>query len=434
MVNRYDRQQRIEGWKQDALTQGRAVIVGAGPLGQMAAAGLASLGIGTVELTGIDGGGLPFLQGREQRPAERLETAIAPINPEVAVLGVHGDPSLPGMREMVGTPGILIETTGRKDSIEACARLAEQKGFPFIVGNATRDRIWMDCWRPGEPGRPVQVPEQAAEQPVAASTALAGMICEEARKLLMRRPEDQPVPHFESPIVLPRTLEEGLVIICGAGALSNSCTLALACELQARAPGKYRLVIVDPDVIEDTNLNRQFIYRTEDLGRNKAEVLCTRITGLTGIEARPVVGRVDEEFDWKEHGKPALMVECTDSFAARAGINRLCRRKRIPLVSGGTSPFQGQVVVYVRGKSCCLDCALDVEAAAERAAERARNTCIAQPNPSVVTTNMAIGGFMAIEALNVLAGEGYSIQAPTYDAHEMGRFGLTGASVPCTCK
>jgi adenylyltransferase/sulfurtransferase len=190
------------------------------------------------------------------------------------------------------------------------------------------------------------------------------------------------------------------VLIIGAGALGNFVGLELALL------GVGHIQVYDHDTIEETNLNRQFLY-IDSVGQKKAPTLAERLSHLNPqIDVKGMHMKIDEdtiEYLVKSDQKPDVIVDCLDNFVTRAVLNRYCIENKIPLVSGGTSPMKGQVMVYLPGQTPCLDCQTgDLYERAEAEDESSRTSCIRDPNPSVVTTNGIIGSIMADNVRKVL--------------------------------
>lgn len=147
---------------------------------------------------------------------------------------------------------------------------------------------------------------------------------------------------------------QACVLVVGAGGLGCPAAQYLA------AAGIGRLIIADPDRIEMTNLQRQVLYRTSDLGAYKALTAQSHLQELNPeICLEAVVARLAGAL-LEEHVSAAdLVVDCTDNFSTRHALNRACVRHRKPLVSGAVMRFDAQVTVFdLRRENapcyCCL--------------------------------------------------------------------------------
>lgn len=140
----------------------------------------------------------------------------------------------------------------------------------------------------------------------------------------------------------------------GAGGLGCPALWALARPLAARGAA---LAIYDDDRIDVTNLQRQILYRDEEVGREKAvaaaEAVARRAPGLA-VEAR--VERLDAAGAARAVLGAAAVLDGTDSFAAKFALNDECVAAGVPLVHGAVTAFVGHVMTVVPGAACfrCL--------------------------------------------------------------------------------
>ncbi len=144
------------------------------------------------------------------------------------------------------------------------------------------------------------------------------------------------------------------VLLVGAGGLGCPAAMYLA------AAGTGRLTLVDDDVVEVTNLQRQVAYAESDLGRPKVSALQQRVAGLNRqVRCHAVMERADEELLGHLVAAHDVVVDATDNFATRHAINALCVALGRPLVSGAAIRWEGQVSVFdarIAGAPCyaCL--------------------------------------------------------------------------------
>ena len=145
----------------------------------------------------------------------------------------------------------------------------------------------------------------------------------------------------EIDIVGQNRLAKARVAIIGLGGLGSPIAMYLA------AAGVGALDLVDDDVVELSNLQRQIIHGTDDLGRLKVESAAQTIAGLnadTVVECHPE--RATETLLNKLIKRCDAVVDATDNFDTRFMINRVCIALRKPLISGAAIRFEGQVSVY----------------------------------------------------------------------------------------
>jgi molybdopterin-synthase adenylyltransferase len=186
------------------------------------------------------------------------------------------------------------------------------------------------------------------------------------------------------------TTHKGRVLVIGAGGLGCPALLALAPHVGA-------VGIVDDDVVELSNLNRQILHRTEDVGRPKVQSARDAVRRrFPSLSVETLRARVDaDNVDAVVRGWD-VVVDGTDSFDAKFLINDACVRAAIALVHGGVVRFSGQLMSVVRG-SACYRCLFE-----------------APPPPGVAPSCQdagiigafagVIGGLMADEALAILDG------------------------------
>ena len=146
-------------------------------------------------------------------------------------------------------------------------------------------------------------------------------------------------------------LARARVLVVGAGGLGVPVVQYLA------AAGVGRLGIVDDDTVDLTNLQRQVIYATSDIGRRKVDVVTERVAALNPLVA---VDAIPRRFDASNaRALVALydvVVDATDTFGARYLINDACRFEKKPDVYGSIFRFDGQVSVFAPEGPCyrCL--------------------------------------------------------------------------------
>lgn len=186
-------------------------------------------------------------------------------------------------------------------------------------------------------------------------------------------------------------LRDSTALIIGVGGLGAPASLYLA------GAGLGRLILSDRDHVERSNLQRQIVYRSADLGRPKLDAAAGNLRALNPdclIETRP--GPLDDEALRAAVDAADVVLDCTDNFPARFAINRACVAARKPLVSGAAIRFEGQIAVFRPGGPCyaCLF------GEGGEAAETCEEAGILGP---VVG---AIGAMQALLALKVLLGIG----------------------------
>src|SRR6184192_2726912 len=168
---------------------------------------------------------------------------------------------------------------------------------------------------------------------------------------------DEQITRYSRHILLPevggkgqKKIAKSRILIVGAGGLGSPAALYLA------AAGVGTIGIIDSDVVDLSNLQRQVIHHTDDVGRPKVESEAkiqalnpsveveTHYSSLTADNALDIIGGYD------------LVVDGVDNFPAKFLINDACFFAKKPLVHGGILRFDGRVFTILPGQSACYRC------------------------------------------------------------------------------
>jgi molybdopterin/thiamine biosynthesis adenylyltransferase len=183
-----------------------------------------------------------------------------------------------------------------------------------------------------------------------------------------------------------RALAAARVLVVGAGALGSPVATYLA------GAGVGRLGIVDDGDVELSNLHRQHLHFTPDLGVPKARSAASKLAFLNpDIAVEPYQAAFAPAM---VEGQD-LVVDCTDSFATRYAVNAACCAARVPLVEAGVVGMSGLVMAIRPGETACYRCAFPTEPADAPSCAEAG---VLGPAAGV------IGSLQALEALKLLAG------------------------------
>jgi len=148
-----------------------------------------------------------------------------------------------------------------------------------------------------------------------------------------------------------KRLKKARVLIVGVGGLGSVSSLYLA------AAGVGRLILVDKERLELSNLNRQILYTTEDIGKYKAEVAARRLKKLNPeIEIEGIVDEITEDNVRDYVSKVDLVVDGLDNWKVRFILNKECVHQRKPFIHAGIRGMHGQLLVVLPGKGPCLNC------------------------------------------------------------------------------
>ncbi len=150
-----------------------------------------------------------------------------------------------------------------------------------------------------------------------------------------------------------RKLKAASVLLIGAGGLGSPLALYLA------AAGIGRIGIVDCDVVDESNLQRQVLHGTKDIGRPKLDSARDRLRDLNPyieIETHETLLRSDNALDICRNYD--IIIDGTDNFQTRYLVNDVCVLLGKPNVYGSIFRFEGQASVFHPGDGgpcyCCL--------------------------------------------------------------------------------
>ena len=164
---------------------------------------------------------------------------------------------------------------------------------------------------------------------------------------------DDELDRYARHIVLPQIggigqqrLKSARVAVVGAGGIGAGAIPALA------GAGVGQLTIIDGDVVELSNLQRQPLYRTADIGASKANLAAAFVaTRNPHVTVRTVAERIDAANAEALLANHDLILDGTDNFATRLLVSDTATRLGIPLLSAAAQQFQGQVALF-RGRPC----------------------------------------------------------------------------------
>lgn len=213
--------------------------------------------------------------------------------------------------------------------------------------------------------------------------------------------DDQQLLRYGRQILLPQVDIEGqqalldaTVLIVGLGGLGSPAAMYLA------AAGIGRMLLNDFDAVDLSNLQRQIIHRTQDIGRPKAASAADALRQLNPeVCLQPIARRLEGDELLEAVNTSDVVLDCSDNFGTRFAVNKACVETSTPLVSGAVIRFEGQISVFTPGQedSPCYRCLYADEG--ELADSCVRNGVIA-PLPGI------LGSLQALEAIKLLLGAG----------------------------
>ncbi|WP_099074913.1 HesA/MoeB/ThiF family protein [Proteus alimentorum] len=186
-------------------------------------------------------------------------------------------------------------------------------------------------------------------------------------------------------------LQQAKVLIVGLGGLGSPASLYLA------GAGIGELILVDDDELHVSNLQRQILYRTQDIPDAKSEVAKQSLLALNpDIKITAYKQRIDDDSLSKLVKEVDLVLDCTDNMLTRQAINRACVTQKTSLISGSAVGFSGQLMVFeppfTHG---CYHCLYPDETEPQR---NCKTAGILGPVVGV------IGTLQALEAIKLLSG------------------------------
>ena len=217
--------------------------------------------------------------------------------------------------------------------------------------------------------------------------------------------EDEQLLRYSRQIMLPQVdvagqekLLDSTVLIVGMGGLGSPIAMYLA------SAGVGHLILADFDKVELSNLQRQIIHSTDDIGKDKVDSACE---SLLKINPEVAVTRFKQPLNKQNLAdlipQVDLVIDGCDNFETRFAVNRACADHRTPLVSGAAIRFEGQVSVFLNDGDCpCYQCLYKDEGENEE-----MQTC--SENGVLAPLVGMIGSIQAIEAIKVLIDTGETL-------------------------
>jgi molybdopterin-synthase adenylyltransferase len=185
-------------------------------------------------------------------------------------------------------------------------------------------------------------------------------------------------------------LKAARVLIVGAGGLGAPASLYLA------AAGVGDLMIADADVVSLSNLQRQVLFGTEDVGKVKVVTALQRLGSTNpNVRVEAIPAAVDAANLAELVRRADVVLDGTDNFPTRFAVNAACVAEGKPLVSGAIGRWTGQLGVFA-GRPCYRCLVPEIPPDAE--------TCAAVGVVGALAG--VIGAMMALEAVKLITGAG----------------------------
>jgi molybdopterin/thiamine biosynthesis adenylyltransferase len=225
----------------------------------------------------------------------------------------------------------------------------------------------------------------------------------------------QPQERYSRQIALPEIGENGQrrlgnanILLVGIGGLGSAAALYLA------GAGVGTLGILDADVVDISNLQRQIIYSTSDVGRSKTSAAMNRLSAFNPsvrVNAHPhhltppTATELLEPYDF--------VIDATDNFEAKFLIADACHAAHKPYSHAGISGFFGQTITVLPGQTSCYRCIFETVPASNQSPDTVRGPLGVLPG--------VLGTIQATEAIKFVLGCGDLLtnRLLTYDALSM---------------
>ena len=401
----YARQALLKGWKQDVLKKSKILVAGLGRLGRELVKNLALIGVG--HLTLVDpaviepGNAIGFMipQVQESIPkVELLKEQLSRLNPfmeTVTHASMIEDVPISLFKEHEIVIGCMNTFKSRTYIMEVCKRNAIPYAEAAILGMEGFVQAWLPADEDAGEKEDYFAPCFADEldstlgtNTEAVASVLAGVLGQEVIKIAFKAQNGDigevqkpryirydgssglfdPSPERKDLLLLKEkqycldaeALKRSKVFIAGVGALG--CEIAKDLALS----GVGKLVLVDLDTIETSNLSRQLLFRMDDIGKPKAEVAAERVKELNPDLKVEFYFKKIQELPIDLYEGCDVIIAALDNVQARFDLNVIARRAKRPMIEGGTVGFEGHVQVIVPEgvksleQTACYRCAVPI--------------------------------------------------------------------------
>ena len=192
-----------------------------------------------------------------------------------------------------------------------------------------------------------------------------------------------------------KALKQAKVLVVGAGGLGAPALQYLA------AAGVGQIGVIDDDVVENANLQRQVIHLDQRIGMPKAHSAAEAMRALNPfITVKPYQRRLDASIAPELFAEYDIVLDGSDNFATRYLVNEVCVAGKIPLVAAALTQWEGQISVYDPAKEAPCYACLFPKAPAPDLVPSCAEAGVIGPLPGVV------GSMMAVETVKLITGAG----------------------------
>ena len=215
---------------------------------------------------------------------------------------------------------------------------------------------------------------------------------------------DEQLLRYSRQIMLPQvdiagqeSLLSSTVLILGLGGLGCPAAQYLA------GAGVGRMILVDPDTVDLSNLARQLLYTTANQGIAKVAAAAARLSAINdGVILETLQQTLTGTALLDQVRRATVVLDCTDNFTSRFAINAACVAAGVPLVSGAAIRFNGQLAVYDRRQNGapCYRCLYD---------EQSNENLSCSESGVLGPVVGVIGTMQALEAIKLITGCGNTL-------------------------
>jgi|YelNatPaOPRAMG01_1025707.scaffolds.fasta_scaffold143843_2 molybdopterin/thiamine biosynthesis adenylyltransferase len=186
-----------------------------------------------------------------------------------------------------------------------------------------------------------------------------------------------------------RRIKCSSVLVVGVGGLGCSALMYLALA------GFGRVVFIDNDIVELSNLNRQVLHWEEDVGRVKVESAIWKLKKLnSNAQFEGLNAEFNEEIGSYLVRDVDVVLDCLDNFRTRFVLNRLCVKYRKPFIHGAVYGLEGRLLTVIPGRGPCLQCVIPLQPTE------------ASGFPILGSTPAVIASLQVTEAIKIVTGIG----------------------------
>ena len=382
----YARQALLKGWNQKILKNSKLMLVGMGQLGRELAKDMALIGVG--EITIVDPQLIenkeqpqfliPSFEGKKEK-VQIIKENLKNFNKFMTVNTIPKkieDITFDTIKEHELIVACLNNFKTRTYMLELCKKF----DIPYLEGTCLGLEGFVQAWLPKDKDSDDQesmffpaycdyIDPSMGENNPATASILAGILGQETIKVAFKLQDGDigsvqypryihydsakgmlnPYPDKKDIMLLKNKrinlnddlLKQSTVFIAGVGALG--CEIAK--DLALAGVGK--LILVDLDTIETSNLSRQLLFRLEDLGKPKAEIGAKRVKEINpDVEVEYHFTKI-QELPLEMYENCDVIIAALDNVQARFDLNVIARRVKRPMIEGGTVGFEGHVQVII---------------------------------------------------------------------------------------